>query len=212
MRGKLGLRQEEAADDELIREFLGLLQASRADYTIVFRELGSFSTAEDATNEKLREHFLGPDRFDEWAGRYRDRLRKEDSRDDERTLRMNAVNPKYVLRNYLAQAAIEKAQQRDFSEIDRPAYPAAGPLQRSPWEGQLCGVPAQLGQAHQCELLVLAMRLEPFVTMTDTFLLSGVVACRSEPFRINWLERRLVAPPHVAVPLSVFVQWATSHP
>ena len=32
---------------------------------------------------------------------------------------MNRVNPKYVLRNYLAQTAIEKAQQKDFSEIDR---------------------------------------------------------------------------------------------
>ena len=32
---------------------------------------------------------------------------------------MNRVNPKYVLRNYLVQTAIEKAQQKDFSEIDR---------------------------------------------------------------------------------------------
>jgi uncharacterized protein YdiU (UPF0061 family) len=32
---------------------------------------------------------------------------------------MNHVNPKYVLRNYLAQTAIEKAQHKDFSEIDR---------------------------------------------------------------------------------------------
>jgi len=46
-------------------------------------------------------------------------LREEGSRDDERLARMNHVNPKYVLRNYLAQTAIEKAQQKDFSEIDR---------------------------------------------------------------------------------------------
>ena len=39
-------------------------------------------------------------------------------RDDDRLVRMNRVNPKYVLRNYLAQTAIEKAQQKDFSEID----------------------------------------------------------------------------------------------
>jgi uncharacterized protein YdiU (UPF0061 family) len=70
-------------------------------------------------NDKLREHFLNRERFDDWAVRYRDRLHSEDTRDAERRERMNRVNPKYVLRNYLAQTAIEKAQQQDFSEIDR---------------------------------------------------------------------------------------------
>ena len=119
MRAKLGLQEERAEDDELIRDLLGLLQGSHADYTIVFRELGTFSTTDGVTNEKLREHFLNRDRFDEWTARYRDRLRNEHSRDDDRLSRMNRVNPKYVLRNYLAQVAIEKAQQKDFSEIDR---------------------------------------------------------------------------------------------
>ncbi|MEY4705728.1 MAG: uncharacterized protein RL042_1933, partial [Nitrospirota bacterium] len=50
---------------------------------------------------------------------YEDRLREEGSCDNDRLVRMNRVNPKYVLRNYLAQTAIEKAQQKDFSEIDR---------------------------------------------------------------------------------------------
>jgi uncharacterized protein YdiU (UPF0061 family) len=119
MRGKLGLVDERTEDDTLIQDFLGLLQESHADYTIVFRDLGTFSSAEGATNEKLRELFLNRDRFDEWAARYRDRLRSEHSRDGERPVRMNQVNPKYVLRNYLAQVAIEKSQQKDFSEIER---------------------------------------------------------------------------------------------
>jgi uncharacterized protein YdiU (UPF0061 family) len=119
MRAKFGLADERAGDNELIRDFLGLLQGSHADYTIVFRELSGFSTADGATNEELREHFLNPDRFEEWAVRYRDRLRNEGSRDDERRDRMNRVNPRYVLRNYFAQTAIEKAQNKDFSEIDR---------------------------------------------------------------------------------------------
>ena len=70
-------------------------------------------------NEHLREHFLNRERFDEWAARYRDRLQSEGSRDDDRQDAMNRVNPKYVLRNYLAQHAIEKAQQKDFAEVDR---------------------------------------------------------------------------------------------
>jgi hypothetical protein len=59
------------------------------------------------------------DRFDEWALRYRSRLQSEASDDKVRQAAMNLVNPKYVLRNYLAQIAIEKAQQKDFSEVDR---------------------------------------------------------------------------------------------
>lgn len=119
MRDKFGLVEEKPEDDELIRDFLALLQGSHADYTIVFRELGAFSSVEGASNEKLRDHFLDRERFDEWATRYRDRLKSEDSHDGERRGRMNRVNPKYVLRNYLAQTAIEKAQSKDFSEIDR---------------------------------------------------------------------------------------------
>jgi serine/tyrosine/threonine adenylyltransferase len=119
MRDKLGLVTETTEDDELIRDFLNLLQDSQADYTILFRELSNFSTAEGATNEKLRDYFLDRGRFEEWGVRYRNRLKGEDSRDGERRGRMDRVNPQYVLRNYLAQGAIEKAQNKDFSEIDR---------------------------------------------------------------------------------------------
>jgi uncharacterized protein YdiU (UPF0061 family) len=119
MRQKLGWLTEEAEDDELIREFLGLLQGSRADYSIVFRELGACRVDAMPATDRLREHFLNPARFDDWAVRYRDRLRREGSRDDARRARMDRVNPRYILRNYLAQTAIEKARQRDYSEIDR---------------------------------------------------------------------------------------------
>src|SRR5512146_53513 len=119
MRAKLVLRAERAEDDELVRDLLGLLQESRADYTIVFRELGTFRSDPGVSNDRLREHFLNRERFDEWAARYRDRLRSEQSRDEDRRRCMNQVNPKYVLRNYLAHTAIEKAQQKDFSEIGR---------------------------------------------------------------------------------------------
>ena len=119
MRAKLGLVEARSEDDELIRDLLGLLQGSRADYPIVFRELGTFSSGEAGSNERLSEHFLDRDRFYAWGARYRDRLRNENSGDEERRERMNRVNPKYVLRNYLAQTAIEKAVNKDFSEIDR---------------------------------------------------------------------------------------------
>ena len=52
--------------------------------------------------------------------RYRDRLKVENSLDEDRMARMNRINPKYVLRNHIAQRAIEQAnEQQDYSEIDR---------------------------------------------------------------------------------------------
>ncbi|HPV84524.1 MAG TPA: YdiU family protein, partial [Nitrospira sp.] len=119
MRMKLGLREDRTEDEALLQELKSLMVGSRVDYTIFWRELGTFSSDPAAKNERLREHFLNPDRFDAWAGQYRERLRSEESRDDERRAGMDRVNPKYVLRNYLAQGAIEKAQQKDYAEIDR---------------------------------------------------------------------------------------------
>jgi uncharacterized protein YdiU (UPF0061 family) len=119
MRAKLGLTEEKPEDSDLVNDFLGLLQGSHADYTIVLRELSFFRTEPGSKNDRLREHFFTPEPFDRWAARYRDRLRSEEGHDDARGKRMNRVNPKYILRNYMAQIAIEKAQQKDFSEIDR---------------------------------------------------------------------------------------------
>ncbi|BFU94684.1 MAG: UPF0061 protein [Nitrospira sp.] len=119
MRLKLGLQEERSDDDDLIGELLGMLQESHADYTRLFRELGRFDSAPGATNEPLREYFLDRGRFMAWAVRYRERLRDEDSADGNRRERMDRVNPCYVLRNYLAQTAIEKARGKDFSEVER---------------------------------------------------------------------------------------------
>ena len=146
MRAKLGLQDARPEDDGLIREWLGLLQESRADYTIAFRELGSFSTAESAANDAIRDHIVSRERFDEWAGRYRDLLRSECSRDEERCDRMNRVNPKYVLRNYLAQVAIEKAQQKDFSEIDRLFTVLQDPFNDQPGMDSYAAAPPNWGK------------------------------------------------------------------
>ncbi len=119
MRAKLGLVEKRAEDEGLLQDLQSLLVGSRVDYTIFWRELGTFSSAAGATNDRLREHFLNRERFDVWAEQYCARLLSEQSRDEERRHRMDRVNPKYILRNYLAQGAIEKAQQKDYSEIDR---------------------------------------------------------------------------------------------
>lgn len=119
MRAKFGFLQAMEEDATLIQDLLALMQLHHVDYTMFFRALGTFCSEPDSGNDALRDFFIDRKSFDQWAHRYADRLRREGSRDDERRVRMDLVNPKYVLRNYLAQQAIEKAQQKDFTEIDR---------------------------------------------------------------------------------------------
>jgi uncharacterized protein YdiU (UPF0061 family) len=57
-------------------------------------------------------------RLGNWLRRYIQRVQNSGITDEERCKRMNAANPKYVLRNYLAQLAIDKAEQGDFSMVN----------------------------------------------------------------------------------------------
>ncbi|HEX8424598.1 MAG TPA: YdiU family protein, partial [Pyrinomonadaceae bacterium] len=120
LRAKLGLATTAEADAELVLDLFGLLEASGVDYTNFFRRLGNFRTADDSPQDELRDMFIEPAAFDAWAARYRARLLAEACDDRERKSRMDRVNPKYVLRNYLAQNAIVAAvERRDYTEIAR---------------------------------------------------------------------------------------------
>jgi uncharacterized protein YdiU (UPF0061 family) len=81
--------------------------------------LGNLELAQPASDEPLRNLFIDRPSFDAWLQQYRARLTQENSDDRMRRLAMHQVNPKFILRNYLAQIAIEKAQNKDFSEIER---------------------------------------------------------------------------------------------
>jgi uncharacterized protein YdiU (UPF0061 family) len=120
MRGKLGLVESHAGDDKLVTDLLNLMDSSRVDYTTFFRALGNFQQEAPAANATLRDFFLHREAFDDWAIRYRERLLAEKSQDVERKVRMDQVNPTYVLRNHLAERAIQQAvREKDYSEIDR---------------------------------------------------------------------------------------------
>ncbi len=118
-RAKLGLLEHHDADGELIDDLLSLMAADRADFTIVFRTLSRFSSAAGAGNDTLRDLFLDHAALDAWALRYQTRLVAESSDDTARGQRMNAINPKFVLRNHLAEVAIQQARAGDFSETQR---------------------------------------------------------------------------------------------
>ncbi len=114
---RLGLKQQREGDEKLIDELLKLLAVNRVDYTRFFRALCDFDEA--AEQSSLRDEFIDREGFDHWARRYSERLQAEGSVRTKRQTAMKRVNPKYILRNYLAQQAIEMAEGGDYSEIER---------------------------------------------------------------------------------------------
>lgn len=116
-RGKLGLHTDAPDDMELIEALLQLMHANRADFTNTFRSLSAVESNEGRS--RWRDQFVDRDAADAWLVQYRARLKREPSFATERAMKMNCVNPKFILRNHLAQRAIEMAQQDDFSEINR---------------------------------------------------------------------------------------------
>ena len=67
-----------------------------------------------------------------WLAEYRDRLAAEGSCDAARARSMRAVNPRYVLRNYLAQQAIDRAERGDYAELERLRGLLARPYDEQP--------------------------------------------------------------------------------
>ncbi len=116
---KLGLATRREGDAELLSELLASMAASHADFPSVWRRLSGLKTDDAASDQPLRDLFIDRDAFDAWSVKYRLRLRAEGSIDAERKRAMDRVNPKYVLRNYLAQVAIDQAQQHDYAEVQR---------------------------------------------------------------------------------------------
>lgn len=128
---KLGLGVYEAVtDDALNTELLILLQLVETDMTLFYRKLAllvmDVEQSDEALIAPLLEAYYVPEqitadykaRLCNWLRAYIKRLQNAGLNDAERIKTMNAANPKYVLRNYLAQLAIDKAEQGDFSGVN----------------------------------------------------------------------------------------------
>ncbi|MFP5430309.1 MAG: protein adenylyltransferase SelO [Gammaproteobacteria bacterium] len=144
LKAKLGLQADQPEDRQLGIDFLDLLMKNGADYTRSFRALGGVRTSEEHCT--LRDDFVDREAFDHWHQRYRERLQAENSIDTERSVRMNACNPKYVLRNYLAQIAIEKAEAGDYSEIDNLHAVLRRPFEEQPGNNDYAALPPDWGR------------------------------------------------------------------
>jgi len=123
---KLGLRQFEAHDAALWQELEAVLQLVETDMTIFFRRLAlvDAATPDDALLAPLQEAWYAPlpaaagERTLAWLRSYRARIRADAMEPAERRARMDRANPKYVLRNYMAQLAIDRATEGDYGLVN----------------------------------------------------------------------------------------------
>ncbi|MEQ1592346.1 MAG: protein adenylyltransferase SelO [Thiobacillaceae bacterium] len=103
----------------LVLSAMQLLSKNQIDYTRFMRGLCDFDSRVGA-HTPLRDLFIDRASFDAWATQYASALRAQALPDAERSLVMRGLNPKYILRNHLAEIAIRRAaDERDYSEIQR---------------------------------------------------------------------------------------------
>jgi len=127
---KLGLGGRDASSEGLVDDLPEVMQHCSLDLTNFFRALAQYPLASDPHEEAAwlapvlpssyrAQQLTAAERSElaAWLKRYVQQVRAEDLPNEQRRARMNAVNPKYVLRNYLAQLAIDRAEQGDPSMI-----------------------------------------------------------------------------------------------
>ncbi|MCE9848744.1 YdiU family protein [Aeromonas allosaccharophila] len=142
MRAKLGLTEWEEDDPALFRELFRLLAVHKVDYHLFLRRLGEV-TQEGAWPASLLALLPDPRVWQAWLERYRARLVREGSEDAVRKAQMDAINPKYVLRNALAQQVIDAADAGDMQPFERLFAVLQRPYDEQPeYEALATPVPA----------------------------------------------------------------------
>ncbi|XP_043245163.1 protein adenylyltransferase SelO, mitochondrial-like isoform X2 [Amphibalanus amphitrite] len=118
---RLGLPASAEAE-QLARRLLTLMERTGADFTMTFRQLG------DVTQEQLKDGQLPDDMWalrtaaetpgwKEWAAEYAAQLHADGVGEEQRRQQQRAANPRYVLRNWMAQRAIADAEKGEFAEL-----------------------------------------------------------------------------------------------
>lgn len=110
---KLGLDKVTNEDFQLMKHLFGMMQGLTIDYTLFFRTLSRYHGDRTA----LLKLGLYHKPMHDWLDAYDQRLTSNTTTTEERHTKMLKVNPKYVLKNYMLQEAIDAAYEKDFNLI-----------------------------------------------------------------------------------------------
>lgn len=111
MRAKLGIFNEEASDEELIKNLLNIMQKHKVDYTNTFRAL----TIGDLNGLEI----FNSEEFKEWYKIWQERLSRQDESKDLSKKLMKSSNPAVIPRNHRVEEALEAAEKGDYSVMDK---------------------------------------------------------------------------------------------
>ncbi len=146
MEQKLGFFQSAGNNEEaqerstLVLSLLNLMEKNQVDYSLLFRRLSGSIIAEP--RPAIRDMFLDRETFDNWHQHYIRLLDKDSLPERQRREKMNRINPKYILRNYMAQIAIDKAtHDNDYSEVDKLLKLMLNPFDEHPQMEHYAGLP-----------------------------------------------------------------------
>lgn len=128
LRAKLGLEKKEKEDVMLMKALFDVMQENSIDYTYFFRTLSYYDG--DRTDILSLIAFKKP--LDAWLDKYDERLSQEERKTSDRLQAMQKTNPKYVLKNYILQDAIDLAQEGDFSGVENLMILAKAPFDEHP--------------------------------------------------------------------------------
>lgn len=124
MCAKLGLDANKEYS-KLIQWLLNIMQNDAVDYTLFYRTLGEYETRDEIT-----QLFISRTRINEWLDAYEKEFIPKGHFTCKET--MKRANPKYTLKNYMLQEAIEKAQNGDFSLVNELLHVAQNPFDEHP--------------------------------------------------------------------------------
>ncbi|CAB0150164.1 hypothetical protein PSI9734_00731 [Pseudidiomarina piscicola] len=111
MSAKLGLSASDAATQQLLEDYLDLMQQQQVDFTLAFRFLG------DADNIRSAELFQQHQDWQDWYQRWRQALAQQHPTAADASVALNSVNPAYIPRNHLIEAAISEATNDGSLEL-----------------------------------------------------------------------------------------------